>query len=116
LAKIGQGRIIFDNQGREIAYEAVDVVGSNVLYTTKKYYLPSVGKFVDSGDIMNFGILDFRYDIDPAGITVDVNLPGFEYKTHIINDQQNILNHPSITPLFSWDEQSYYHTSQLLPI
>jgi hypothetical protein len=115
LTKIDMGRTVFDNQGREIAYEIIDIISLNVKYTIKYYYLPSVGKFVDSGDIMNFGILDFRYDNDPVGITVDVNLPGFEYKTHIIKNQQNILNHPSITPLFSWDEQSYYHTSQLIP-
>lgn len=115
LTKIDMGRTVFDNQGREIAYEIVDMISLSVKYTIKKYYLPSVGAFVDSGDVMDFGVLEFRYNYGSGSITVDVNLPGFDNKRHIIKGQQNILKHALITPLFSWDEQSYYHTSQLIP-
>lgn len=116
LTKVDMGRTVFDNQGREIAYETIDIISVIVKYTIKKYYLPSVGKFVDSGDVMDFGVLEFRYNYGSGAITVDVNLPGFDNKRHIIKGQQNILKHALITPLFDWDEQIYYHTSQLIPI
>ena len=120
LDKISKGKTGYDNQGREIANQYLDLSTSVVLKTTKKYYLQNLSEFSNEDNIPGFGVLDFDYNYDPipAGmIMVLVNLPGFEHKEYYIDNQQNILLNPLIARVFSWNDETYYHnTSPFIPI
>ncbi len=112
LVKVAQGKSVFDNLGREIAHQAINIDDQRIIYTEKTCYLTNVGKFIDSGDFGDFGTLQFTYDQRFSGdITVLVKLPGFELKQYYITPTQHILLHPMISPLFSWEKEIYYHNA-----
>ncbi|QTE39958.1 hypothetical protein J3L18_13185 [Mucilaginibacter gossypii] len=115
--KLEEGRKVWDNQGRIIAEEHVDAATHQVLYTVKYFYLTNFGSFAYTDRVLNYGTLEFTYGLsEPDEITVSVNLPDFDNEIYYITEEENILNHPLIAPLFSWDTQTYYHSDQLLPI
>ncbi|PWK77229.1 hypothetical protein LX99_03040 [Mucilaginibacter oryzae] len=115
--KLEEGKRLVDNQGRVIAEQYMDLSTHAIRYTVKYSYLANLGSFVNSGTISNYGTLEFTYGYrEPNEIMVEVNLPGFNNETYFITAEDNILNHPIITPLFSWDTQIYYHSDQLIPL
>lgn len=115
LNKVYKGQTVYDIQGREIAEQFLDVNTLQVLYTIKTHYLSSFGEFDNSDDVLNYGILRFYYNFPSIGtFKVEVNLPGFDHKDYPISDRQNILTHPMIKQVFSWNEEVYYHNSHPL--
>lgn len=115
LTKVEIGKTVFDDQGREIAIQYLDIDTLQIIKVYKIHHLLSFGSFIDAGDVARFGTLDFTYDLYDNKRTVEINLPGFENDLYYL-PQNNILSHPMIVPLFKWNEYPYYHGAlPLLP-
>jgi len=111
--KIHKGKTIYDDKNREIALQLLDLGTSEVLRTEKTYYLERFGRFINVGDVMRFGTIDFNYNSDyhDVKIEVNVNLPGYEHKQYYIKSNRNVLLEPLIAEVFSWENETYYHSA-----
>jgi hypothetical protein len=106
------GKSVFDEFGRKIATQILDINTLAVRYTKKHFFLSYFGNFIDAGDVNRFGTLDFIYDRRFSGDKEFlVNLPGFENKSYSLPTYQDVLLHPLIVPVFNWLEQTYYHNA-----
>lgn len=115
---IGKGKIVYDNKFREIAYQDTDVLTNEITRTIKKFYLEDLGDYADDDSPMQKGMFEFHYNFDDLGpdeIYVDINLSPFvDSGGYIIDSSKNILTHPLITPIFTWDDHPYYHAQDPL--
>ena len=118
LIKEEEGVVVFDAQGRRIVYQARDLNKPTEVKTTKTYYLenlqPQPDYIFNEYDIPDFGTLEFFFNSDNPGVTVAVNLDEFNRDLYPITDSESILNHFLIAPLFSWEDNPYYHSAEPL--
>lgn len=111
ITLVSKGRTIYDDQEREIAAEFLSLNTFQVEFVEKRFYLTSLGEFIDVNGLPGFGRFDFYYTIGSIEVNAEVNLPGFEIDIYKITDTQNIFNHSMIRPLFKWEDHPYYHSA-----
>jgi hypothetical protein len=112
-----QGKSVFDNQFRQIAFQQLDLIRQDVIKTTKYFYLSNYESFGNDPYMPRSGKLEFDYPQDGDPVEVRIGLRGFEGDVYPIDGDSNELLHPMITPLFSWEENEYYHhANPLVPI
>ena len=114
LDKVQQGQAVYDHLGREIANQETDIDTTQILDTTKIYYLTQFGNYNNVADIQDFGTFQFDYNfpgLSDGEIGVVINLAGYNTKLHIISETKNVLLDSSIAAIFSWENETYYHSA-----
>ena len=117
IEKINSGQNVYDSNNREIASQKIDISTGEITSVKKTYYLETFGSFIDSGDVMDFGTIEFDYIYQlqiPGQIRIIVNLPGYEIKEHYVSEKKNVLLEPLIREIFIWEDHPYYHSSSPL--
>jgi hypothetical protein len=109
-----QGKSVFDNQFRQIAFQRLDLTAQAVIKTTKYFYLSNYESFGNDPYMPRSGKLEFDYPTNGDPVEVRIGLNGFEGNVYTIDDDSNELLHPLISPLFSWEDNEYYHQADPL--
>jgi hypothetical protein len=108
-----KGKAVFNDQMKFITYQKVDVSTLEIKETSKYYRLSNFEDFETDTNLSDYGKLEFIYRPE-ENIQVTIGLSGFEDDIYTIDEDDNILYNPLLTPLFSWDDETFYHSAEPL--
>jgi hypothetical protein len=107
-----KGKRVFDLMWREICMQSIDIATLEVISTEKIFYLNNFDHFNTPTDLPDYGTIHFSYKQDK--IIVYIGLLDYELDSYIITPENNILLNSDISELFSWENETYYHSAEPL--
>lgn len=107
-----KGKIVFDDMWREICMQSIDITTLEVSSIKKIFYLNNFEHFHTPSDLPGYGTIHFFYEQDK--ISVSIGLLNFEMDIYFITPEKNILLNTSIRKVFSWENETYYHSAEPL--
>lgn len=120
----GKAKVAFDNRGRKLASQNIDVTTLAIMETEKYYYLDNLGPFSEFQPVIDNGVFEFYYNYDaydPGDVFVVINLLLHQDASgggYIIDDDENVfLEDEMLASVFNWQSNPYYHSAEpLIPI